>query len=205
MLKSLDKTKKIIVSIFMGLFLLLMFLVIFDKISFLDNWFYNLLMSFRCGFLDNYFTGVTRFGDVGMVMFILLLFLIIFKDRRGIFLNISAIASVGINYVLKLIIRRDRPNGLRLVEQGGFSFPSGHTMISVCVYGYLLYIVKSSVKNKFLRYFLSILLVILILSIGISRVYVGVHYFSDVLAGYLLASVILILVIVYTNKYFRGK
>lgn len=205
MLKSLDKTKKIIVSIFMGLFLLLMFLVIFDKISFLDNWFYNLLMSFRCEFLDNYFTGVTRFGDVGMVMFILLLFLIIFKDRRGIFLNISAIASVGINYVLKLIIRRDRPNGLRLVEQGGFSFPSGHTMISVCVYGYLLYIVKSSVKNKFLRYFLSILLVILILSIGISRVYVGVHYFSDVLAGYLLASVILILVIVYTNKYFRGK
>ena len=149
MLKSLDKTKKIIVSIFMGLFLLLMFLVIFDKISFLDNWFYNLLMSFRCEFLDNYFTGVTRFGDVGMVMFILLLFLIIFKDRRGIFLNISAIASVGINYVLKLIIRRDRPNGLRLVEQGGFSFPSGHTMISVCVYGYLLYIVKSSVKNKF--------------------------------------------------------
>lgn len=205
MLKSLDKTKKIIVSIFMGLFLLLMFLVIFDKISFLDNWFYNLLMSFRCEFLDNYFTGVTRFGDVGMVMFILLLFLIIFKDRRGIFLNISAIASVGINYVLKLIIRRDRPNGLRLVEQGGFSFPSGHTMISVCVYGYLLYIVKSSVKNKFLRYFLSTLLVILILSIGISRVYVGVHYFSDVLAGYLLASVILILVIVYTNKYFRGK
>lgn len=205
MLKSLDKTKKIIVSIFMGLFLLLMFLVIFDKISFLDNWFYNLLMSFRCEFLDNYFTGVTRFGDVGMVMFILLLFLIIFKDRRGIFLNISAIASVGINYVLKLIIRRDRPNGLRLVEQGGFSFPSGHTMISVCVYGYLLYIVKSSVKNKFLRYFLSTLLVILILSIGISRVYVGVHYFSDVLAGYLLAIVILILVIVYTNKYFRGK
>lgn len=205
MLKSLDKTKKIIVAIFMGLFLLLMFLVIFDKISFLDNWFYNLLMSFRCEFLDNYFTGVTRFGDVGMVMFILLLFLIIFKDRRGIFLNISAIASVGINYVLKLIIRRDRPNGLRLVEQGGFSFPSGHTMISVCVYGYLLYIVKSSVKNKFLRYFLSTLLVILILSIGISRVYVGVHYFSDVLAGYLLAIVILILVIVYTNKYFRGK
>ena len=205
MLKSLDKTKKIIGSIFMGLFQLLMFLVIFDKISFLDNWFYNLLMSFRCEFLDNYFTGVTRFGDVGMVMFILLLFLIIFKDRRGIFLNISAIASVGINYVLKLIIRRDRPNGLRLVEQGGFSFPSGHTMISVCLYGYLLYIVKSSVKNKFLRYFLSTLLVILILSIGISRVYVGVHYFSDVLAGYLLASVILILVIVYTNKYFRGK
>ena len=182
-----------------------MFLVVFDKISFLDNWFYNLLMSFRCEFLDNYFIGVTRFGDVGMVMFILLLFLIIFKDRRGIFLNISAIASVGINYVLKLIIRRDRPNGLRLVEQGGFSFPSGHTMISVCVYGYLLYIVKSSVKNKFLKYFLSTLLIILILSIGISRVYVGVVYFSDVLAGYLLASVILILVIVYTNKYFRGK
>ena len=201
MLKSLDKTKKS----FMGLFLLIMFLVIFDKISFLDNWFYDLLMNFRCEFLDNYFTCITRFGDVGMVMFILLLFLIIFKDRRGIFLNISAIASVGINYVLKQIIRRDRPDGLRLVEQGGFSFPSGHTMISVCVYGYLLYLVNSSVKNKILKYILSTILVILILSIGISRVYVGVHYFSDVLAGYLLASVILILVVVYTNKYFRGK
>lgn len=205
MLKSLDKTKKIIISVFMGLFLLIMFLVIFDKIVFLDEWFYNLLMSFRCEFLDIYFTNVTRFGDVGMVMFILLLFLIIFKDRRGIFLNISAIASVGVNYVLKHLIRRDRPDGLRLVEQGGFSFPSGHTMISVCVYGYLLYLVKTSVKNKVLKYVLSTLLVILILSIGISRVYVGVHYFSDVLAGYLLASVILILVIVYTNKYFRGK
>jgi len=205
MFKSLDKTKKIIISIFMGLFILLTFLVIFDKISFLDEWFYNLLMSFRCDFLDFYFTNITRLGDVGMVMFILLLFLIIFKDRRGIFLNISAIASVGINYVLKQLIRRERPDSLRLVEQGGFSFPSGHTMISVCVYGYLLYLVKSSVKNKFLKYFLSTVLVILILSIGISRVYVGVHYFSDVLAGYLLASIILILVIVYTNKYFRGK
>ena len=205
MLKSLDKTKKIIVGVMFILFSLITTLVIFDKFSFIDNFVYNFLMSFRCDFLDIYFINVTRFGDVGMVMFILLLFLIIFKDRRGIFLNISAIASVGVNYVLKHLIRRDRPNGLRLVEQGGFSFPSGHTMISVCVYGYLLYLVKSSVKNKILRYFLSTVLVILILSIGISRIYVGVHYFSDVLAGYLLASVILILVIVYTNKYFRGK
>jgi len=205
MLKSLDKPKKIIVSVLFILFLLVTILVIFDKFSYIDKFVYELLMSNRSDFLDKYFITITRFGDVGMVMFILLLFLIIFKDRRGIFLNISAISSVGVNYVLKHLIRRSRPDELRLIEQGGFSFPSGHTMISVCVYGYLLYLVKSSIKNKTLKYILSTILVLLILSIGISRIYVGVHYFSDVLAGYLLASVILILVIVYTNKYFRGK
>lgn len=205
MLSSLDKTKKIIVFSFGFLFLLIMFLVLFDKISFIDNFVYNFIISFRCEFLDIYFINVTKFGDVGMVMFILLLFLVIFKDRRGIFLNICAISSVGVNYVLKHLIRRDRPNELRLISQGGFSFPSGHSMISVCVYGYLLYLVNVSIKNKILKSILSIILILLIISIGISRIYVGVHYFSDVFAGFLLASIILILVIVYTNKYFRGK
>ena len=67
MLKSLDKTKKIIVSVMFILFSLITILVIFDKVSFIDNFVYNFLMSFRCDFLDIYFINVTRFGDVGMV------------------------------------------------------------------------------------------------------------------------------------------
>ena len=77
-------------------------------------------------------------------------------------------------------------------------------MISICVYGMLIYLVFKNIKRKDIKIFLISLLTLLILSIGLSRIYVGVHYPSDVLAGYLLATIILIILINFYNK-FRGN
>ena len=78
----------------------------------------------------------------------------------------------------------------------GYSFPSGHSMISAAFYGFLIYLIYKKVKNKKLKITLIIVLSILIVSIGISRIYLGVHYTSDVLGGFLLSISYLIL---YTN------
>ena len=92
------------------------------------------------------------------------------------------------------------------LKQGGFSFPSGHSMIAVCMYGYLIYMVNKKFTNKYLKFISIFMLVVLIISIGLSRVYVGVHYISDVIAGYILALILLILYIELTEKFFcRGK
>ena len=110
------------------------------------------------------------------------------------------IISVVSNQVIKYIIRRDRPSVLKLIKQGGYSYPSGHSMIAVAVYGLLIYFVLKKVKNKSWKYGLSFLLVVLIVSIGVSRIYVGVHYASDVLGGFILATAELLLLINFTKK-----
>ena len=93
----------------------------------------------------------------------------------------------------------------RLVTQGGFSYPSGHTMVSLCLYGVLIYFVITKVKNKALKILLATILTIMILLIGISRIYVGVHYPSDVLGGFLCSTVIIIVSITACNHYLKGE
>ena len=77
-------------------------------------------------------------------------------------------------------------------------------MIAICVYGIMIYLINKKIKNKKIKIALSILLTLLILAIGISRIYVGVHYPSDVLGGFLLSLAIIILNITFTDKLYRG-
>lgn len=71
--------------------------------------------------------------------------------------------------------------------QVGYSFPSGHSMVSMAFYGFLIYLIYNNIKNKYIKWILICSLSILIILIGISRIYLGVHYTSDVLAGFLLS------------------
>ena len=92
-----------------------------------------------------------------------------------------------LNQLLKRILRRPRPTEFRIVEETGYSFPSGHSMVSMAFYGYLIYLIYRYIKNKYIKWSLIVLLSILICLIGISRIYLGVHYTSDVLGGFLLS------------------
>ena len=202
----MSKRKIFIVSILSVIFILLTVLVMFDKTRSFDMMFYNFLMNFRCDMLDNYFTFITKLGDVAFILGLIFGVVIYFRNKESVLYTLLAVDCTITNKIIKHLVRRDRPSVLKLIKQGGYSYPSGHTMISMCMYGYAIYAVNKYIKNKKLKNVLNILLEVLIISIGLSRVYVGVHYISDVIAGYILAIIILILYIELSERYlFRGN
>ena len=110
-----------------------------------------------------------------------------------------------LNQLLKRILQRPRPTEYRIIEETGYSFPSGHSMISMAFYGYLIYLIYKYVKNKYVKWTSIVLLSILICSIGISRIYLGVHYTSDVLGGFLISISYLVIYISDVNKFLIEK
>ena len=95
-----------------------------------------------------------------------------------------ALSSLGLMFLLKYIFHRERPHDPLLFEAAGLSFPSGHALMSVNFYGLLIYIIFKNIDNKEAKWSLTAVLLLLILVIGFSRVYLRVHYASDVIAGY---------------------
>ena len=75
-----------------------------------------------------------------------------------------------LNQVLKYIIQRPRPTEFRIIDESGYSLPSGHSMVSMAFYGYLIYLIYKKIKNKYIKISLIVFLSILIVSIGMSRV-----------------------------------
>jgi len=187
------------------IFLGLMILVLTDNITAFDDFIYNALISLRSRPLDFYFTSITKLGNTIPILCLVIILLLVLGKKERYLLGVSVISSVLVNTIIKYLVARPRPDHLRLIKQGGYSFPSGHSMISICVYGLLIYLVQTKITNKKLKIVLTILLSILIISIGLSRIYVGVHYPSDVLAGYSLAGILLIIIISLFNKYFWGE
>ena len=204
-MKKKDRNNLIVIGIFILLFILVTVLVCNGLTKNIDNSVYNFIISFRCNFLDNYFKLITKLGNFTYIIIVLGICVLFIRNKNVVYLCLSMSLSVIFNYIIKHIIKRDRPNVLRLISQGGYSYPSGHTMISLCCYGYLFYYVYKYVKNKYLRISLLVLLSLIIISIPISRIYVGVHYFSDIVGGLLLGGVILFIVIRYGKYIIRGN
>ena len=161
---------------------------------------YNFIIKFRSNILDSFFKFITKFGNTNTIFIIAFLFLIIKRNFSSFVLSFLALITPAIMFIIKSIIARERPNILRIIEIGGYSFPSGHSMISVSIYGYFIYYALKNINNLILRYLVCSILFILILLIGISRIYLGVHYPSDVIGGYLISSIILIIIINYSGK-----
>lgn len=131
---------------------------------------------------------ITNFGGAIFLSIATIALLLLIKNKKiglSIFSNIVIITIL--NQLLKRILRRPRPTEFRIVEETGYSFPSGHSMVSMAFYGYLIYLIYRYIKNKYIKWPLIVLLSILICLIGISRIYLGVHYTSDVLGGFLLS------------------
>lgn len=146
--------------------------------------------SYKSPLLTDYMIAVTEIGDVKgyLVVFSLLivLFLVRFKSWKQIAqLGLVLILALSSNVLLKEIINRSRPLGEHMVTVKTLSYPSGHAMVSMAFYGFLIFLITDFKLRKTLKGVLIAILIILILSIGISRIYLGVHYPSDVLGGYI--------------------
>lgn len=149
---------------------------------------------------------ITNFGGPIFLSTICIILFIIIKNKKiglSIIMNIAIIAIL--NQVLKRILQRPRPTEFRIIEETGYSFPSGHSMVSMAFYGYLIYLIYKYIKNKYVKCISIVLLSILICSIGITRIYLGVHYTSDVLGGFLISVSYLIIYIMFTNKLLLEK
>ena len=196
----MKKRYLIIISLLL-LFVLVTTLVLTNNISNFDDTIYNTIFSIRNNFWDAFFKCITKCGNTITIIVLVVILFFFIKNKYRLMLVCVPIATVLSNQLLKHIIRRPRPDHLRLIKQGGYSYPSGHAMISIALYGFLIYYVYHKVNNKYLKIFLISLLSILIILIGMSRIYVGVHYPSDILGGYILSLLILILVILGVDKY----
>lgn len=115
-----------------------------------------------------------------------LILLIKFKHKwETLVLLIGVLTAWGLNQLLKDLFQRDRPTGMRLIEEDSFSFPSGHAMVSILFYGLIGYLLWVNVRKIWkAAWLIPVITIVVVLCIGLSRIYLGVHYPSDVLAGF---------------------
>ena len=147
------------------------------------------------GLATAFFSRVTLLFNTSIVaVWVLLVAIFLFfkkKKRSAYFLVGNLILSGVLTAVLKNIVRRPRPSIQHLVEETGFSFPSGHSLSATLVCGALIILVGLAIKQTSTKRLVQWLLALLVLIILVSRVYVGVHYPSDVTAGCLLGLAVL--------------
>lgn len=149
---------------------------------------------------------ITNFGGaIFLIVITVILFILIKNKKIGVAITTNLVLVALLNQLLKNILQRPRPTEYRIIQETGYSFPSGHSMASMAFYGYLIYLIYKYVENKNIKWILITLLSILICSIGISRIYLGVHYTSDVLGGFLISISYLVIYISAINKFLLDK
>ena len=157
---------------------------------------YSIIKSFINSSNTQVMKVITWFGSATCLILLTIILFIVLKNKiTGFLIAINLVIVTILNQLLKFVLQRPRPDDYRLIDESGYSFPSGHSMISMAFYGYLIYLIYKSKFNKYVKIILITIFVFLILFIGISRIYLGVHYTSDVIAGILLSISYLIVFI----------
>lgn len=179
-------------------------LVFFNHSSLLDKTIYDFLIFFKTNWLTNFFKVVTNLANAYVLITIIGIILIIKRKEYSFYLALNLVVVTYLNQIVKHLLKRPRPLGIALINQGGYSFPSGHAMAGIAFYGLLIFFIWQS-QFKYKK-FACLLLATVILIIGLSRIYLGVHYASDVIGGLALGLVCLIAFInIFTNKFKKLK
>lgn len=148
----------------------------------------NLIRYFASPDLDRLMIYITNIGSTHFygILVPISLFTLAFHHqwRQAFSLSLCLLGAGVLNYLLKYLFERSRPDALQLVVASGYSFPSGHAMGALCFYGMLAYLASRVIPKWRWRFVLFFLTTLLVTAIGISRIYLGVHYPSDVLGGY---------------------
>ena len=160
--------------------------------------------SMRSDKLTVFWKFITHSGDryVVILLGVILLLKKSLREKYGVKFAIAALSSTALYQIMKYIFQRPRPDlALRLIEQGGYSFPSGHSMNCLVSYGILIYLLLRYCENRRLAKLLSFGLGLLTILIGFSRVYVGVHYPTDIIGGWSLGIAVLVAMIYAFEKF----
>lgn len=195
------RIKNIVIAISMGIFAVtFMFLlknVLQNRIYEFDQFVYSFIKVHIKNPTTNILKMLTNLGGASFVISFTIILIGIIKNKKYTICMVANLVGVTVlNQILKFMVQRPRPEeSYQLIKETGFSFPSGHSMASMAFYGLLMYFVYKKIEHRKLKWLICIVLMIVILTIGMSRIYLGVHYASDVLAGFCLSILYLILFI----------
>ncbi len=201
-MKTINKHKKLIIGIIAVLLFIVVLILVVNKsiLNFDNDIFDKFILKNRSESMTILMILISMICSFPILMGICL-FTFLFKKNKKvptlISLNLALVFLV--NLIVKTIIQRPRPF-CNITNEPGFSFPSAHSMVSMAFYGYIMYLVYKNVKPSGKKYVLCALLFALIILIGVSRIYLGAHFFSDVLGGFLLAICYLMVFITYSSN-----
>lgn len=189
----MNKKKIITLCILSILVVILTILIKLNQTNYLDYKIFNIIHNINKGEFTDFFIIISDYGIVlGIIVTLVVIFFKIPKFaiiKSGI--NILSIALL--NFIIKISFQRIRP-AWRIIPITGYSYPSAHTMISTVVYGYFIFLTNHYIDNKYLKFTIYSSSIVMMLLIGLSRIYLGVHYASDVIAGYLISLIFLIII-----------
>jgi membrane-associated phospholipid phosphatase len=172
-------------------FLLFLFIALFVFFGFSTSFDKNIIVSaqqWESEVATKLMLFITFLGNYAFLVpanLLLIAFLIRKREKRlALFTAIIAFSSLGWKFLLKDLFHRPRPDETMVEGIKNFSFPSGHAMMGLAFYGLLILFITPLIQNKQVNKTINFFLVLLILLIGGSRIYLRVHYFTDVVAGY---------------------
>jgi undecaprenyl-diphosphatase len=202
-MKSMNKQNRVLLRAFA---FTIMILVVFgwiaqlvsrQEIAAFDHKITDAIRSVHSDTMTIWMKIFTELGSEFLVILMIVIFaavLAFIGYRRELIFYLGVIgASALLNLLLKAIFQRARPDINRIVEASGFSFPSGHSMSAFTLYGITIYFLWKHLRHRWMRTAVILIGTVLIVMIGISRIYLGVHYPSDVIGGYLISAAWLIM------------
>lgn len=193
--------KNIVTYISLLLFLILTILVFTNNFSYIDDKIESFILSIRNKNLTDTMNTITNIGSAYSLIVITILLLFFLKNKKTcLLITLNLIFSFLSSQIVKFILQRERPINIGLVSTSGYSYPSGHSMVSMAYFGFMAYLIYKNISNTFLKIIFIMLFILLSIVIGFSRIYLGVHYFSDVLGGFLLSIFYLSLFININNN-----
>ncbi|HCN17455.1 MAG: phosphatase PAP2 family protein [Psychrobacter sp.] len=165
-----------------------------NELRHFDNSIIRLFAAIETPTLDAVYVFITELGSVWFLTTLTVLILLWLwfkaKDKWGALFFLIAVGGNGaLTWLLKQLYERERPSINEAVDAIGFSFPSGHSMGSLVFYGFITYLIVRSTQKKLVKILAFIFFSIIIVLIGTSRIYLGAHFPSDVIAGYLAGTI----------------
>jgi membrane-associated phospholipid phosphatase len=177
-----------------AVFLLILVEMVIEKENSLDVLVFNSLRHITSPPVTRFMLFITFFGSFNFLLpayVVIIIFDLYIRDKKlFLYIILIAVTSTGLLFFIKFLVKRLRPSDPLLHAVNGFSFPSGHSFCSFTFFGLLIYIVWKDTKlNKLWKWLLTCILFLIAFTIALSRVYLHVHYASDVVAGFCLSVV----------------
>ena len=184
------------------LFVILAIAIEADYLTRFESWVYSESIEHMSQGLTTILIIITNIGGpIGVAAISLIIFLVPkLRNKIAIPVSITICSSFIIDVILKHIFARERPNILRLISETSYSFPSGHAMVNMALYSMLIIYAYKLIKKGEIKWGAIAFMTVLVVLIGFTRIYLGVHYAGDIIGGWLLGFAVTMIVYMAMKK-----